>query len=110
MGLVQLNKFIEEHPDYTDAYFMRATSDLCILNSREYALILKDIDRAISTHASPTSETIYDKLADHYSLIGKIKLATGQYRTLTPDGLKTLFSPLGNRLPRGVRRFRTDGR
>src|SRR5881296_1415742 len=64
---------------------MRATSDLCILNSREYALILKDIDRAISTHASPTSETIYDKLADHYSLIGKIKLATGQYRTLGRD-------------------------
>jgi len=70
----KLNKFIED----SDAYSMRAMCDLCILNSREYASVLKDIDTAISTHSSPTSETIYAKLTDHYSMRGKIEFTTGR--------------------------------
>ena len=80
----KLNKFVEEHPDYSDAYFMRATCYFCTLSSREYASILKDIDRAISTHSAPTA-SIYENLTDHYSLRGKVKLMVGQYREAMDD-------------------------
>ncbi len=77
----KLSMFIEEHPDYSDAYFMRAMCDFCMLNSREYASILKDIDTALSTH---TAQTIYN-LTDHYSLRGKVKLMLGQHREAMDD-------------------------
>lgn len=81
----KLSKFIEDHPDYSDAYFMRAMCDLCILNSREYASALKDIDTAISTHSATASQTIYDSLTDQYSLRGKVRLMLGQHREAMDD-------------------------
>jgi tetratricopeptide (TPR) repeat protein len=80
----KLNKFIEEHPDYSDAYFMRAMCDFCMLNSREYGSILKDIDTAISTHSAPTAP-IYGNLSDHHSLRGKVRLILGQHREAMDD-------------------------
>lgn len=81
----KLNELIEEHPDYSDAYLMRAMCDLCMLDGRDYASALRDVAMAISTHSANAGQTMYGNLADHYSLRGKIEFALGQYREAMND-------------------------
>jgi tetratricopeptide (TPR) repeat protein len=81
----KLSDFIQRHVDYSDAYFLRAMCDLCTLKSRDYASLLKDVEAAISTHSSLTSQTAYANLAPHYSLRAKMRFATGQYREAMDD-------------------------
>lgn len=83
--LPALDKFIAEHPEYSDAYFIRANCNLCILDSPEYSSILKAVDTAISTNSLPTSETFFDNLKDAYSLRGKLRFVTGRYRDAIGD-------------------------
>jgi hypothetical protein len=42
-ALPALNQFIAEHPDHSDAYFVRATSEACILNNRDFTPISTDV-------------------------------------------------------------------
>jgi len=81
----KLNDFIQRHPDYSDAYFMRAMCDLCVLNSHDYSSALTDVELAISTHPVFTGQTAYDNLTPHYSLRAKIRLAMEQYREAMDD-------------------------
>ena len=77
-----LSKFIEEHSDYSDAYFLRADCEACILNSRDWASITSDVESAMSHPGA----TIYNK-SDYYSLLGKIAIAKAQYGQAM-DGLE----------------------
>jgi tetratricopeptide (TPR) repeat protein len=80
-----LNKFLEEHPGYSDAFLMRAVCDLCTLQIRDYPSILKDIEASISTYSSSTDESFHDKLTNHYLLRGKLKSLLGQHRDAIDD-------------------------
>jgi tetratricopeptide (TPR) repeat protein len=68
-ALPSLNKFIEEHPHYSDAYFLRATLNACILNSRDFGSIMADVKAAMSDGDA----SIYNT-TDYYSMLGKIAL------------------------------------
>src|SRR2546425_883865 len=46
--LPKLDQFIAQHPGYSDAYFLRATCQACILNSREFGSISNDVRAAMS--------------------------------------------------------------
>ncbi len=81
----KLSKFIEQHPTYSDALFLRATINLCILDNRDYPSILRDINASISTHESGGRETLYSDLTDHYSLSGKVKMLLGQRKEALTD-------------------------
>ena len=81
-----LNKVIEEHPDYSDAYFLRATCEACILNSRDWASITADVEAAMSHPGA----TVHNK-TDYYSLLGKIGIAKAQYG-LAMDALEKAMS------------------
>jgi len=72
--LPALDKFIKEHPDYSDAYFLRAYSQACILNGRDLASITADVQSAMSHSGA----AIYNS-TDYYSLLGKIAFEKTQY-------------------------------
>lgn len=72
-SLPELDEFIKKNPDYSDAYFLRATCAACILSSRDFNSISNDV-RAAMAHSG---QSIYNQ-TDYYSLLGKIELATAQ--------------------------------
>ena len=90
-ALPSLNKFIDEHPDYSDAYFLRATCEACILNSRDWALITADVEAAMSHPGA----AVYNK-TDYYSLLGKIEMAKGQYGQAMDALEKAMLRDLGS--------------
>lgn len=71
--LPKLDEFIERHPDYSDALFLRATCKACILNSNDFTSIQNDVVAAMSHSGQVYNNT------DYYSLLGKIELAKGNY-------------------------------
>ena len=71
--LPKLDEFIEKHPDYSDAFFLRATCKACILNSHDFLSIQNDVEAAMS-HAGQ----VYNN-TDYYSLLGKIEFAKANY-------------------------------
>jgi hypothetical protein len=71
--LPKLNEFIEENPDYSDALYLRATCNACILNSRDFPSIQKDVEAAMSHSGQVYNNT------DYYSLLGKIEFARANY-------------------------------
>jgi tetratricopeptide (TPR) repeat protein len=93
---VRLSAFIQQHSTYSDAFFLRATGDLCILESNDYASLLRDVEMAISTHPSNLGQTIYETLTDHYSLRGKIKLLLGRQREALDDLSAAMTENLSN--------------
>jgi tetratricopeptide (TPR) repeat protein len=78
-SMAKLDEFIKRHPDFWDAYFLRATCQSCILNSNDFNAIASDV-RATMSHQSK----IYSA-TDYYSLLGKLALATGQYGEAMDD-------------------------
>jgi tetratricopeptide (TPR) repeat protein len=78
--LPTLNKFLEEHPSDSDAYFLRATCMACILDSRDFASMKSDVEAAMS-HAGAS---VYNK-TDYYSLLGKIAIRNGEYGRAMDD-------------------------
>ncbi len=82
-SLPKLNEFIAQHSDYSDAYFVRATCEACILDTRNFPSIETDV-RAAILHASQPDKLVYNK-SDYYSLLAKIALATGQHRQAVED-------------------------
>src|ERR1700687_3416862 len=78
-SLRKLDEFIVQHPDYSDAYFLRATCRACILDSRDFSAIVSDVQATMS-HSSQLYST-----TDYYSLLGKIALAMDQYHEAMDD-------------------------
>src|SRR5438046_1712234 len=47
-SMPKLDEFIAQHPDYSDAYFIRATFAACILKSRDFTSVTSDVKAAMS--------------------------------------------------------------
>ena len=90
--LPKLDDFIAQHPDNSDAYFLRTTCAACILNSRDFASISNDVKAAISH--SP--KNIYND-TDYYSLLGKIAFVSAQYGQAADDLERAMSRDLGAR-------------
>ena len=88
-SLEMLDEFIKRHPDYWDAYFLRATCQSCVLDSRNFNAIASDV-RATMSHSSK----IYS-MKDYCSLLGKLALATGPIRRSQDDLEKAMKKDLG---------------
>jgi tetratricopeptide (TPR) repeat protein len=87
--LPKLNEFIALHPDYSDAYFLRATCQACILSSRDFVSISNDVNAAMSHPGQVYNNT------DYYSLLGKIELAKGNYAQAMDNLEKAMARDLG---------------
>jgi tetratricopeptide (TPR) repeat protein len=77
--LPKLGDFITQYPDYSDAYFLRATCEACILNSSDFTSISNDV-KAAMTHPGQ----VYNQ-TDYYSLLGKIEYAQANYAQAIDD-------------------------
>ena len=71
--LPKLDEFIETHPTYSDALFLRATCKACILNSHDFTSIQNDVEAAMSHSGQVYNNT------DYYALLGKIEFARANY-------------------------------
>ncbi len=80
-----LTKLLQENPDYSDGFLMRASFNRCLLNAHDTEEILKDINTAISTHATQKFPAAYESLADHYSFRAKVQFDTGHYQEAMDD-------------------------
>lgn len=79
-----LDTFIEKHPDYSDAYAIRAMADLCYLKRTDYAPIIADIEKAIDTHSAKTGENMFG-ISDLYAIRGKVNYEMGRYQAAMDD-------------------------
>jgi tetratricopeptide (TPR) repeat protein len=75
-----LNKFIEEYPDYSDAYFLRATINACILESHDFTLVAADVASA----RKHIDASIYNE-TDYSSLLGKMAIDRAEYEAAIQD-------------------------
>ena len=66
----ELDNFIRQHPDYSDAYTIRAVGDLAYVKTRDYANIVADIKKAISTLSPKKGDNMFD-LGDLYAFRAK---------------------------------------
>jgi tetratricopeptide (TPR) repeat protein len=80
-----LTNLLQENPNYSDGFMMRALFNRCMLNSEDAKDILMDINMAISIHAKQTFPGAYESLADHYSFRAKVEFDTGQYEGAMND-------------------------
>lgn len=84
-GIEKLSKLLQENPDYSDGYFMRALFNRCMLKSDDSEAILKDINTAMSTHAAQKLPGPYESLAEHYSFRAKVWFDRGRYSEALDD-------------------------
>ena len=84
-GRDKLTKLLQENPDYSDGFLTRALFNRCMLGGDGTEEILKDIDRAISTHATQKFPWAYESLADRYSFKAKVEFDTEQYQQAMDD-------------------------
>jgi tetratricopeptide (TPR) repeat protein len=84
-ALPRLDKFIQQHAEYSDAFLMRATINVCVLGSRDYTSALRDINKAISTHSLPNGQSLDDELTDRYSFRGKLNMLMGKQQQALND-------------------------
>jgi tetratricopeptide (TPR) repeat protein len=83
----ELDAFIRQHPDYSDAYTTRAMGDLCYLKSKDYSPIIADITKAIETHSPERSENSENtlSLSDLYAIRGELQYQMGRYQDAMAD-------------------------
>lgn len=82
--ILALGKIIKKHPEYSDAYFLRATISV-LVGDNNYQKILSDIDNAIKFHSSVKYKSAYDSTAEMYSLRAKVDIVSGNYQQATKD-------------------------
>lgn len=73
-ALPALDKLIQEHSDYSDAYFLRAYVNGCMLNTKDFSQLTSDI-RAAKAHPGAA---VYNEM-DYESLLGKIANEKSNY-------------------------------
>lgn len=86
---VELNKIIEENPEYSDAYFLRATISYDGLHSQDYPKIIGDINTAIKLHSSSKYKN-FSSVATMYSTRAKIYKQMGNYKQALEDFEKAI--------------------
>jgi tetratricopeptide (TPR) repeat protein len=79
-----ISKVIQESPDYSDAYFLRATYSLMIGNN-DYQDIKNDIDSALKYRMASKYQSSFDSNASIYALRSKIDILTGNYQQAMDD-------------------------
>lgn len=84
-GLEIFNQFITEHPEYADAYFMRATYFFGIVGSKEYTSILNDLNNAIRYHPISNPKSAYENTAGMYGWRAKVYKETGNFQQAMKD-------------------------
>jgi tetratricopeptide (TPR) repeat protein len=85
-GLQKLDKFMLQHPDYSDGYFMRAMYLYYgVPGSKDYAKILDDLNSAIKFHSATTSESAYENTAAMYAWRAKIHKKRGNLQEAIQD-------------------------
>jgi len=99
LALPKLDEFIAAHPDYSDAYFVRATTEACILNSLDFPAISTDVKAAMS-YAS----RVYTA-SDYYSLLAKIDFAKANYA----EAVDSLEKAMKGDLDSATRIFNIEG-
>jgi tetratricopeptide (TPR) repeat protein len=90
-AMPQLDEFITQHPNYSNAYMFRVTLTACKSDNPDYASISNDVKAALSN----SSSSIYND-TDYYSLLGKINLATGKYEQAISDLEKAMSRDLSS--------------
>ena len=79
----KLTTFIQAHPDYADAYFMRAILTRCDVKDGDRHVVLSDLTRAIATHSSAGSHIA--TLAVYHAVRAKVHFEMGLYRDAMAD-------------------------
>lgn len=82
--ITALGKIIEKYPDYSDAYFLRATISI-VANVQDYQNIFADIDSAIKLHSSDKYKSSYDSTAPIYALRAKADVLSSDYQKALDD-------------------------
>jgi tetratricopeptide (TPR) repeat protein len=84
-GLEKLDKFMVEHPEYSDGYFMRAMYLYGIVGSKDYTKILDDLNNAIKFYAVTTPKSAYEETAAMYGWRAKVYKDTGNLQQAMKD-------------------------
>ena len=81
---VGLTTFINQHPDFSNAYTMRAWGDFCFQRSRDYDAIGADLERAFKT-LSPNKVLNMFQPAALFAMHGKVRFDSGRYKEALDD-------------------------
>lgn len=84
-GLQKLGKFISDHQEYSDAYFMRAIYLYGITGSKQYTIILEDINNAIKFHPTTIPKSAYADTAGMYGWRAKVYKEIGNLQQSISD-------------------------
>jgi hypothetical protein len=84
-GLQKLDKFIVEHPDYCDGYYMRSLCLYDLPGSKDYTKILDDLNTAIKLHSATTPNSAYENTAAMYAWRAKIQKERGNLQGAIED-------------------------
>jgi tetratricopeptide (TPR) repeat protein len=79
---IAFSGFLEEHPNFSPAYAMRAMADFCYLGSKDHNSIIGDVDMASKTL---TPELNVFGPSDLVALRGKIRFEAGNYKVALDD-------------------------
>ena len=83
-AITALSGIIKKYPEYSDAYFLRATISI-LVNDTNYSSILSDIDNAIKFHSSTKYQSSSDSTAGLYSLRAKVDILANDYQQAVND-------------------------
>jgi tetratricopeptide (TPR) repeat protein len=101
---VAFSKLIQQHPDYADAYVLRATYSL-MASSSDLQGIKGDLDAARRYRSSSKYESAYGSDASIYALRAKVDMLAGDYQRGMQDLESAVKLNPGN--PNGI--FNTGG-
>ncbi len=90
-GMEEFDNFIIAHPEYSDAYFMRAMYNYGIAGNKQYTKILEDLNNAIKFHPVTTPKSAYENTAGMYGRKAKVYKDSGDLKQAIKD-LETAIS------------------
>lgn len=83
-AVISLGQVISKYPEYSDAYFLRATVSI-LTGEKDYQKILSDIDNAIKFHSSDKYTSSYGTTAGMYGLRAKVDILSNNYQQAIDD-------------------------
>ena len=84
-GLEKFDKFISEHPSYSDSYLLRAMFLYTMPGNKQYTRILEDINNSIKFHPTSTPKSTYEDTAAMYGSRAKVYKDTGNLEKAIED-------------------------
>ncbi len=83
-AIAAVSALIQQHPDYADAYVLRATYSL-MSSEPDLELIPHDLDASLRYHSSHKYDSAYSSEASIYSLRAKADVLAGNYQQAMID-------------------------